>query len=110
MNELFLESEPEFDAGNNKEYKVEAIIDSTVYAKEAERYLLGLYYLVSWKSYLEEENTWESSSTVMHLQKMISTFHKDHPEKLTVTFLPFNSAPPMAKPSVKSVKPSAIQK
>ena len=47
MNELFLESEPEFDAGNNKEYKVEAIIDSAVYTKEAEGSLLGLYYLVS---------------------------------------------------------------
>ena len=47
MNELFPEPEPEFDAGNNKEYEVEAIMDSAVYAKEAERHLLGLYYLVS---------------------------------------------------------------
>ena len=57
MNELFPESEPEFDANNNKEYKVEAIIDSTVYAKEAERHLSGLYYLVSWKGYPKEEST-----------------------------------------------------
>ena len=47
MNELFPESEPEFDAGNNKKYAVEAIIDSAVYAKEAERHLPSLYYLVS---------------------------------------------------------------
>ena len=46
INELFLELEPEFDTGNNKEYEVEAIIDSAVYAKEAERHLPGLYYLV----------------------------------------------------------------
>ena len=46
MNELFPEPEPEFDAGDNKEYKVEAIKDSAVYAKEAEGYLPGLYYLV----------------------------------------------------------------
>ena len=46
MNELFPEPEPEFDAGENKEYKVEAIIDSAVYAKEAKRCLSGLYYLV----------------------------------------------------------------
>ena len=42
----------EFDLGNNDsgEYKVEAIWDSTVYAKELESgHLLGLYYLVSWK-------------------------------------------------------------
>ena len=47
MNELFPEPEPEFDVGDNKEYKVEAIINSAVYAKVAERYLSGLYYLVS---------------------------------------------------------------
>ena len=57
MNELFPEPEPEFDAGDNKEYKVEAIIDSAVYAKEAKEYLPGLYYLVSWKNYLKEEST-----------------------------------------------------
>ena len=38
----------EFDAGDNEEYKVEAIWDSVVYAKESESgYLPGLYYLVS---------------------------------------------------------------
>ena len=48
------------DAGDNKgrEYKVEAICDSAVYAKESESgHLLGLYYLISWKGYPEEENT-----------------------------------------------------
>ena len=111
MNELFPELEPEFVAGNNKEYKVEAIKDSAVYAKEAEGHLPGLYYLVSWKGYPEEESTWEPSSAVMHLRKMISAFHKDHPEKPTATSPPLNSAPPMAKPSVKPpVKPSAKQK
>ena len=111
MNELFPEPEPEFDAGNNKEYKVEAIIDSVVYAKKAERQLPGLYYLISWKEYPEKENTWEPSSTVIHLRKMISTFHKDHPEKPTATFPPLNSAPPIAKPSVKPpVKPFTKRK
>ena len=46
MNKLFPKPEPEFDAGNNKEYKVEIIINSAVYAKEAEKHLLNLYYLV----------------------------------------------------------------
>ena len=67
INELFLEPEPEFDAGDNKEYKIEAIIDSVVYAKKAEGHLPGLYHLVSWKSYLKEENTQEPSSAVIHL-------------------------------------------
>ena len=57
MNELFPEPEPEFDVSNNKEYEVEAIIDSVVYAKEAKEHLLGLYYLVSWKNYSEEKST-----------------------------------------------------
>ena len=49
----------EFKAGSNeKEYEVEKIGDSTVYAKEsAAGHLPGPYYLISWKSYPEEENT-----------------------------------------------------
>ena len=47
----------ELKAGNSKEYKVDKIWNSAVYANEAEGYLPGLYYLVVWKRYLEEENT-----------------------------------------------------
>ena len=37
----------EFKAGNNKEYEVDGILDSAVYARElATRQLSGLYYLV----------------------------------------------------------------
>ena len=47
------------DVGNDsEEYKVEAIQDSAVYTRKSESgHLSGLYYLVSWKSYLEEKNT-----------------------------------------------------
>ena len=76
MNKLFLELESEFDAGNNKEYKVEAIKNSTIYAKKAKRYLSGLYYLVSWKNYSEKKSTREPSSIIMHFWKIISTFTK----------------------------------
>ena len=50
---------PELDAGNkgSKEYEVEAIRDSAVYAKESEGHLPGLYYLVAWKGYFKEKNT-----------------------------------------------------
>ena len=51
-------TELEFNAGNSEEYKIKAIQDITVYAKESEDYLSGLYYLVAWKGYPEEENTW----------------------------------------------------
>ena len=56
----------ELDAGDNSgEYEVEAIWDSTVYARESKLgHLLGLYYLVSWKGYPEEENPWEPALAV----------------------------------------------
>ena len=111
MNELFPEPEPEFDAGNNKKYEVKVIINSVVHAKEAEKHLPGLYYLVSWKGYPKKENTWELSFAVMHLWKMISIFHKDHPENPTATSPLLDSAPPMARPSIKPpVKLSVKQK
>ena len=50
----------EFDKGDNErgEYEVEVIWDGAVYARESESgHLPGLYYLVSWKRYLEDENT-----------------------------------------------------
>ncbi len=92
----------EFESdGDGKEYEVEAIRDNAVYARESEGHLPGLYYLVSWKGYSEEENTWEPASTVIHLRKLINNFHRDHPEKPTATSLPIDSAPPMARPTVK---------
>ena len=48
----------ELDANDNEsgDYKVEAICNSVVYARESAGHLPGFYYLVSWKSYLEEKN------------------------------------------------------
>ena len=107
MNELFPESELEIDASNHKKYKVEIIKDSIVYAKETKRHLPGLYHLISLKGYLKEESTWKPFSMVMHLWKMIFTFYKNHLEKATWTSFPLNTAPPIAK---LSVKPSIKQK
>ena len=92
--------------GDKSKYKVKAIRDSVVYARESESgHLSGLYYLVSWKGYPEEENTWEPTSAVQHLRKLISSFHKDHPDKPTVTFPVINPAPPMARPTAKPTEP-----
>ena len=51
--------EMKLDAGDDEsgEYEVEAIRNSAVYAREVAGHLPGLYYLVSWKDYPEEENT-----------------------------------------------------
>ena len=97
-----------FDVGDNKsrEYKVEAIRDSAVYVRESKSgYLLGFYYLVSWKEYPEEENTWEPASAIQHLRKLISLFHKDHLDKPTAISLAIDTAPPIAKPIVKPTEP-----
>ena len=79
---------------------VDGIWDSAVYAKEsATGQLPGLYYLVSWKGYPEEENTWEPASAIQHLRRLITAYHKDNPEKPTATSDPVDTAPPMARPS-----------
>ena len=92
----------ELETGNSKEYKIEAIWDNAVYANELKSgHLPGLYYLIAWKSYSKEENTWEHLSTVQYVKKLISYFHKEHPKKPTATFLPINFVPPMARPTVR---------
>ena len=42
---------------NSKEYKMKAIINSTISGNKVKSYLPGLYYLVAWKKYPKEENT-----------------------------------------------------
>ena len=57
-----------FEAGDNgKEYEVKAIWDSIVYTRELKGHLPGLYYLVLWKGYPKEKNTWEPASAMQHL-------------------------------------------
>ncbi len=57
---------------------------------------------MSWKGYPKEENTWEPASAIQHLRRFVCTFHKEHPEKPTATSPPVDSAPPIAKPTVKA--------
>ena len=92
----------ELKAGNSKEYEVETIWDSTVYTSKLESgQLSSLYYMIAWKGYPKEKNTWKPLSAVQHLKKLISCFHKEHPEKPTVTSTPIDSTPPMARPTVR---------
>ncbi len=56
-NKALPEPEKKFEAGDNKEYEVETIIDSMVYGQQANDQMPSLYYLVLWKGYPEEKNT-----------------------------------------------------
>ena len=97
----------ELDASDNndsRKYKVEAICDSVVYTRESVNPLPGLYYLVSWKGYPEEENIWEPSLAIQHLKKLISLFHKDHLNKPTVISEAIDIILLMVKPTVKFIK------
>lgn len=60
-----LELKSELDAGIDKEYKVGTIQDSIVYNEVMKDQLPKLYYLISWNSYLKNDNTWEQISVVM---------------------------------------------
>lgn len=92
----------ESDDSNEKKYKVEAICNNVVYVKKSKSsHLSGLDYLISWKSYLEEENIWVLVLAVQYLRTLLSNFYKKYSKKLTATLTPIDSVSPMAKPSVK---------
>ena len=100
------------DAGNEKsgEYKVEAIRDSAVYVTKSISYLAALYYLVFWKSYLEEKNICEPASIIQHLRKLISSFYKNYPNKPTAISKTINTTPTMSRPTIKpTTKPTALK-
>ena len=56
VNEKLPELE-KFETRDNREYEVEAIINSAVYGHEIENQLLNVYYLILWQSYPKEEST-----------------------------------------------------
>ena len=105
------ENVTKLDAGDDKsgEYKVDAICNSAVYVRKPADYLPKFYYLVSCKDYLKEENIWELYSAVQYLRKLISLFHKDHPDKLIAIFEAINTAPPIARLTIKLAANSALK-
>ena len=90
------------DDGKRKEYEVGAICNSAVYVRELESgQLPGLYYLISWKSFLEDENTWKPVLAIQYLRRLVSIFHKEYADKSTANSLPIDLAIPMAKLNIR---------
>ena len=56
----------------DKEYEVDAIIDSHIYKGK-------LQYLVHWKGYDKSERTWEPVSNLKNSPEIVEQFHKSHP-------------------------------
>ena len=103
---LKLEKELEFEIRGNKKYELKVIINSAIYGQQANSHQIsGFYYLVFWKGYLEEKNTWKPSSIVKHFQKLISIFYKEYLKKPTATSQLLDSAPLMAKLMISIQEP-----
>lgn len=91
VNKL-LKLELEFNVNKNRKYKVEVIKDCIVETiKAIENKLLGLYYLVSLKSYSKDESTWELVLIIMQFWKMNSIFYKSYLKKPIIISLSLNS-------------------
>ncbi len=57
MNDTLPKPKIELKSKDEKKYEVKTIINNVVYGKDANNQIPKLYYLVLWKSYLEEEST-----------------------------------------------------
>jgi hypothetical protein len=55
-----------------EEYEVETILDSRLYRTK-------LQYLVKWKGYGPEENSWEPEDNLTNSKTLIKKFHQEHP-------------------------------
>ena len=65
---------PPIEIEGEVEYEVEKILDSR-------RRRNRLEYLIKWKGYPTEENTWEPTVNVSHADDLIAEFHEAHPER-----------------------------
>lgn len=82
----------------NIKYKIKIINNSAIYITKTIYQVLRLYYLISWKDYLEDKNTLDPASAIMYLQKIANNFHKNHPKKLPTTSSLIDSISLMTKP------------
>jgi hypothetical protein len=55
-----------------QEYEVETILDSRLHRAK-------LQYLVKWRGYGPEENSWEPEDHLQNSKSLVTKFHRDHP-------------------------------
>jgi hypothetical protein len=56
-----------------EEYEVEKILNSRKVGRQ-------LQYLIHWKGYGPEEDTWQPKADVANAPKLVRRFHQQHPE------------------------------
>ena len=71
-----------------QEDEVEFIRDSKYIRKK-------LHYLVHWKGYLREEDTWEPIKNLENAPLAIEEFHRDHPDRPSDPIEPTRSGRPL---------------
>ena len=59
---------------DHEEYEVESILDSRMSGRQ------GLQYLVKWKGYGNEENSWEPERNLTNAQALLREYHHNHPQ------------------------------
>ena len=75
----------EIEVEGHPEYEVEEILN-------VQKRGQGLQYLVHWKGYTLEEDTWESRSNITHANKAIEDFYGKNPKALRLCFFNVESS------------------
>jgi len=73
VNGIRPEPPPPIEVEGEDEYEVQQICDSRIYRKK-------LQYLVRWRGYGMEYDSWEPESNLEHAERRIKKFHKAHPK------------------------------
>ncbi|KAF8630194.1 hypothetical protein AX17_005471 [Amanita inopinata Kibby_2008] len=60
--------------GDKLEYEVEKILDLRKHRNQAQ-------FLIKWKGYSHDENTWEPRQNLGNVQQLLTAFHKKYPHK-----------------------------
>jgi hypothetical protein len=69
----------EIEVKGHPEYEVEEILNIQKQGR-------GLRYLVHWKGYSHEEDTWETKTNLTHANEAIEAFYQKNPQALRLRF------------------------